>query len=106
MREVVVVGKVSGIVRGLADKLHSMPTTTPAILCMSHGASRGQVKQLLQIPTNLYLCPSWYRWGMTMIGALYTLMVGQNYVALLTPCIFVLTHVYHLFRNFIRLFIP
>ena len=65
MREVVVVGKVVGIVRELADKLRIMPATTPAILCMSYGASRGQVKQLLQIPANLHLCPSWYRWGMT-----------------------------------------
>ena len=67
MREVVVVGKVSGIVRGLVDELGSMPATIPVILCMSYGASRGQVKQLLQIP---HLCPSWNRWGMAMIGAL------------------------------------
>ena len=32
MREVVVVGKVVGIVRELADKLRIMPATTPAIL--------------------------------------------------------------------------
>ena len=55
MKEVVVVGKVSGIVRGLADELRSMPATTPAILCMSYGVSRGKVKQLLQIPTSLHL---------------------------------------------------
>ena len=38
---VVVVGKVGGIARGLADELRSIPATTPAIRCMSSGASRG-----------------------------------------------------------------
>ena len=40
---VVVVGKVGGIARGLSDELCSIPAITPAIHCMSSGASRGRV---------------------------------------------------------------
>ena len=41
MREaVIVVSKVSGIARGLADKLCSIPATTAAIRYMSSSASR------------------------------------------------------------------
>ena len=29
------------------------------------------VKRLLQIPYNPHPCPTWGRWGMTMIGALH-----------------------------------
>ena len=40
---VIVVGKVGGIARGLADKLCSIPATTTAIRYMSSSASRGWV---------------------------------------------------------------